>query len=108
MSKDYLTDAFIQIRQRLRLVSGRVIVDSAEAEDVLQNTSNADEKKRIGDFEIDTMIGKNHKENAKGLDAEFFFAHPHHSWDRGANENTSGPIRKYIPQGTDFCELTDD
>jgi IS30 family transposase len=31
-----------------------------------------------------------HKEIAKGLDAEFYFARPYHSWERGANENTNG------------------
>ena len=46
-----------------------------------------------------------HKEIAKGLDAEFYFARPYHSWERGANENTNGLIRQYIPKGTDFSEL---
>ena len=49
-----------------------------------------------------------HKEIAKALDAEFYFARPYHSWERGANENTNGLIRQYIPKGTDFSELTDD
>ena len=48
-----------------------------------------------------------HKEIAKGLDAEFYFARPYHSWERGANENTNGLIRQYIPKGTDFSKLTD-
>ena len=49
-----------------------------------------------------------HKEIAKGLDAEFYFARPYHSWEWGANENTNGLIRQYIPNGTDFSELTDE
>ena len=49
-----------------------------------------------------------HKEIAKELDAEFYFARPYHSWERGANENTTGLIRQYIPKGTDFSELTDE
>ena len=49
-----------------------------------------------------------HKEIAKRLDAEFYLARPYHSWERGANENTNGLIRQYIPKGMDFSELTDE
>ena len=38
MSQDYLTDAFIRLRQRLRVISGRVIADSAGVEDILQDS----------------------------------------------------------------------
>ena len=120
--------------------------------DISLRPSIVDEKKRFGDFEIDTMIGKNrkgaimttnyrctnlelirrfagkeaaqlastvieallpykdkihtitadngkefarHKEIAKGLGAESYFARPYHSWERGANENINGLIRQY-------------
>ena len=39
---------------------------------------------------------------AEKLDVEVYFAHPYHSWERGANENTNGLIRKYFRKGTDF------
>ena len=129
--------------------------------DISQRPAVVDEKRRFGDFEIDTIIGKaimttndrcthlvlirrlageeatqlastaiealllykdkiytitadngkefaRHKEIAKGLDVEFYFARPYHSWERGANENTNGLIRQYISKGTDFSELTDE
>ena len=38
MSQDFLTDAFIRLRQKLRVVSGRMIADSAGAEDILQDS----------------------------------------------------------------------
>ena len=38
MSQDHLTNAFIRLRQRLRVISGRVIADSEGAEDVLQDS----------------------------------------------------------------------
>jgi IS30 family transposase len=123
-----------------------------------------EEKKRFGDLEIDTIIGKNkkgailtivdrfsgkvwikkligkyakplakktievlspikdlihtitadngkefaeHKTIAEQLGVDLFFAHPYHSWERGANENTNGLIRQYIPKKTDFSTITD-
>lgn len=38
MSQNFLTDAFIRLRQKLRVVSGRMIADSAGAEDILQDS----------------------------------------------------------------------
>ena len=37
-----------------------------------------------------------------------FFAHPYHSWERGANENANGLLREYFPKGTDFATISDD
>ncbi len=124
-----------------------------------------DKKSRIGDWEIDTIIGKNHKQavlsivervskftllkklNIKtsdtakialtealekyknhvhtitsdngtefaghegvsaALEADFFFAHPYSSWERGLNENTNGLVRQYIRKGSEFTDVTDE
>jgi len=34
----------------------------------------------------------------KTLGIKYNFAHPYHSWERGANENMNGLIRQFIPQ----------
>jgi transposase, IS30 family len=123
------------------------------------------EKTRIGDWEIDTVIGQNHQgalvtivdrvskftlikkvntkhaevvteatislllpyldktltitaDNGKEfaghetmkeqLNANVYFAHPYHSWERGLNENTNGLIRQYFTKGSSFENITDD
>ena len=47
-----------------------------------------------------------HRKISKKLGADFYFATPYHSWERGLNENTNGLVRQYFPKGMDFATLT--
>jgi hypothetical protein len=48
--------------------------------------------------------------NSKGIEAQsgarFFFATPHHSWERGTSENTNGLIRQYLPTRTSMASVS--
>lgn len=47
-----------------------------------------------------------HLDIAKALGVEYYFAHPYHSWERGANENMNGLIRQYLPKKESFKGIT--
>ena len=47
-----------------------------------------------------------HERIASELGANFFFAHPYASWERGANENMNGLIRQFFPKGMSFDSIT--
>lgn len=49
-----------------------------------------------------------HQAVASALSADFYFAHPYASWERGTNENTNGLIRQYFPKNRDFRTITDE
>ena len=63
---------------------------------------------------IHTITGDNgkefadHKTISEKLEVDFYFAHAYHSWERGANENTNGLIRQYIPKKTNFETITEE
>jgi len=48
-----------------------------------------------------------HQKIAQHLKADFYFAHPYASWERGLNENTNGLVRQYFPKKSDFSKITD-
>lgn len=47
-----------------------------------------------------------HERLAQRLAIRVFFADPHAPWQRGANENTNGLLRQYLPKGTDLSGYT--
>lgn len=47
-----------------------------------------------------------HQQIGQKLRADFYFAHPYHSWERGLNENTNGLVRQYFPKQSEFSKIT--
>jgi len=48
-----------------------------------------------------------HTEISQKLGADFYFAHPYSSWERGCNENTNGLVRQYIPKKQNFDDISE-
>lgn len=47
-----------------------------------------------------------HESIAASLEADFYFAHPYSSWERGANENMNGLIRQFFPKKMAFSGIS--
>src|SRR5215210_6142096 len=46
-----------------------------------------------------------HQRISQQLKADFYFAHPYASWERGLNENTNGLVRQYFPKKSEFSKI---
>jgi len=92
--------------------SGYVLIGKLEARTVEQlNRATLRIARRHAD-QFDTITADNGSEFhgytfiEQALELKFYFATPHHSWERGTSENTNGLIRQYIPKGIDMATLT--
>jgi IS30 family transposase len=85
-------------------------VATKQAEEVATTTIRLLEPQQQHTHTITADNGKEfaaHQHIGQALQAQVYFAHPYHSWERGLNENTNGLIRQYFPKGTDFEPVSD-
>jgi len=47
-----------------------------------------------------------HKEIARKIECDTYFAKPYHSWERGQNENANGLLRQYFPKSMELLDVT--
>jgi IS30 family transposase len=95
-------------RKSRYLLAARVDTGTSEA----FNQASLELFHRVPERYCKTLTLDNGSENVgyekieKELGFKVYFAKPYASWQRGANENTNGLLRRYFPKGTDLLEVT--
>ena len=64
-------------------------------------------KKHTYTYDNGTEIGKEDSSLEKKIKMNVFRAFPHHSWERGCNENFNGLVREFFPKKTNFANISD-
>ena len=88
------------------LVGGRLRRKSAEC--VAARMPRALEGQPLASVTLDR--GKefaSHAQVSAEIGVEFYFALPHHPWQRGTNENTNGLLREYFPKGESLGRVSE-
>lgn len=102
--------AIVTMNERVHRLIYLYKVETKDAESVAQAITRTLKAKGLPVLTLTADNGRefgNHEYIAKELDADFYFAHPYSSWERGANENGNGLVRQYFPKGSDFTGITD-
>lgn len=86
--------------------SRKVIITKLDAKDAAATTeaiTSRLEHETVASITADNgPENAEHKKIAATLDADFFFCHPYHSWEKGTVENRNGVIRRYLPRTTNL------
>lgn len=104
----------VRLRTTNELTSGVVFIARTKASTMAD--ANRITKQKLGSLPPDLLktltrdrgsenMGFEELEQTLGINC--YFAHAYHSWERGANENLNGLIRRFLPKGTDFRTLSE-
>ena len=92
--------------------TGYVMIGKLEARTVEATNRRAIELIRTAPRPSRTITADNgtefhgYKDIELATGADFYFAAPYHSWERGTSENTNGLIRQYLPKRTSMTAIT--
>ena len=103
--------AIVSMNERVHRLIYLYKVETKDAESVAQAITRTLKEKGLPVLTLTADNGRefgNHESIAKELEADFYFAHPYSSWERGANENGNGLVRQYFPKGSDFSTIKDE
>lgn len=109
VGKDHI-GGLVSVNDRM---TGMIKISKITAKDALQVEQKIVERLTEWKPLLHTLTSDNGKEFANhvaikdALEVDFFFAKPHHPWERGSNENGNRLIRQYFPKGTDFTTISD-
>ena len=87
-----------RVSQRTAEAVSRAIIGTLAPIKHVVHTLTADNGKEFAEHELIAIACK----------ADFYFAKPYASWQRGTNENGNGLVRAYLPKGTDFAIVSDE
>lgn len=102
--------AIVSMNERVHRLIYLYKVETKDAESVAQAITRTLKDKGLPVLTLTADNGRefgNHEAIATELNADFYFAHPYSSWERGANENGNGLVRQYFPKGSDFSTITE-
>jgi IS30 family transposase len=104
----------VRLRTTNELTSGLVFISRTKASTMAD--ANRISIERLGSLPpelLKTLTRDRGAENMgfteleQTLGISCYFAHSYHSYERGANENLNGLIRRFYPKGTDFRTLSE-
>lgn len=80
-----------------------VYTESKKTEDINKLTAETLRGVPVKSVTIDNDISfQKHQELSQMIEADVFFCHPYHSWEKGTVENRNRAVRRYIPKRTDL------
>ena len=102
------------IKTMNELLSGLYLIGKSNGKKAKDGDAVLFEKLReIPNKYLKTLTRDNGPENSNYqkvesvLGIKVYYANPYHSWERGANENANGLLRRFFPKGTDWNKVSD-